>query len=97
MSHTLKNLVRAEEAQLRKCVKCNMVSTNKEHYTCRTCFENIDGEEQKRSEGVSLCLCIFRESIQWSPEGGIVVIREEDLRGNYTSIDTYGIDMYGGQ
>ena len=33
------------------------------HYRCIVCFESVDGEVQRRSEGATLCVCGPGESV----------------------------------
>ena len=61
MSHTMKSWKRIVEARLRTevnvCEQQYGFMTKKEYYWCNICFEGVDREVQRRSEGAALCLC----------------------------------------
>ena len=53
------------------------------HYRCIVCFESVDGEVQRRSEGATLCVCGPRESL-WQGAKRRGVILHEKVRENST-------------
>ena len=49
----------------------------KKHYRCIVCFESVDGELQRRSEGATLCVCGPGESVRQVPRERGVVLHEK--------------------
>ena len=47
------------------------------HYRCIVCFESVDGEVQKRSEGATLCVCGPGESLRQGAKRRGVVLHEK--------------------
>ena len=42
-------------------MKERLCNTREKHYRCIVCFESVDGEVQRRSEGATFCVCVDLE------------------------------------
>ena len=88
ISHTMKLWERIVEKRLRSDLKfsnqqygfmpCTTdVWFHAMHYRCIVCFESVDGEVQRRSEGATLCVCGPGESLRQGAKRRGVVYHEK--------------------
>ena len=81
ISHTMKLWERIVEKRLKKWLEVQQPTVwfhaREKHYRCIVCFESVDGEVQRRSEGATLCVCGPGESLWQGAKRRGVVLHEK--------------------